>query len=144
GDENDAVKYGPHVGRRLTDDAQDLGRRRLPSQCLITFAAEPRDLCFMAESRGTAHALWRNTALARCRLSTLRFSVFAASSGAPSHCRPSAQDKAGQPSTLGLASGTKSPIGVIKRHAQSLKRSPVLPQYQTSFDTPGTSVKCRQ
>jgi hypothetical protein len=33
-------------------------------------------------------------AFALCRLATLRFSGFATCSGPPSHCRPSAQDKA--------------------------------------------------
>jgi hypothetical protein len=49
------------------------------------------------------YSLRRNTALAPCRLATLRFGGFATCTGPPSHCRPSAQDKAswrGQTSTL--------------------------------------------
>ena len=50
-----------------------------------------------------AHSFWRNAALAPSRLLALRFSRFATCSGPPSHCRPSAQDKASwrdQASTL--------------------------------------------
>ena len=95
GGEDDAVEYESHVGRRLTNDAQDLGRGVLPSQRLISLAGQPRDLCIFIGSGGTAraHSLWRNAALARSRLATLRFCWSAACFGAPSHCRPSAQDK---------------------------------------------------
>ena len=51
----------------------------------------------------TARTLWRNPTLARYCLSTLRFSGFATCTGPPSHCRPSAPDKAswrGHASTL--------------------------------------------
>src|SRR5262245_18828018 len=51
GGEDDAVEYGSHVGRRLTNDAQDLGRGGLPSQRLISLASEPCDLRFLASSR---------------------------------------------------------------------------------------------
>src|SRR5262249_39448426 len=71
----------------------------------VPLSGEPGDFCLLAGSgwTGRAHSLWHSAALARCRLSTLRFSVFATCTGAPSHCRPSAQDKAswrGQTSTL--------------------------------------------
>src|ERR1700746_4216374 len=56
GGEEDAVEYGSHVGRRLTNDAQDLGRGRLPSQRLISLAGQPRDLCIFTGSGGTASA----------------------------------------------------------------------------------------
>ena len=35
------------------------------------------------------------------------------------------------------------PLRANKRHGSSLKRSPVLPQYQTSFDAAGTSASCQ-
>ena len=35
GGEDNAVEYGPRVGRRLTDDAQDIGGSDLPSQRLV-------------------------------------------------------------------------------------------------------------
>src|SRR5262249_24466351 len=96
GGEDDAFEYGSHVGRRLTNDAQNLGRGGLPGQRLISLAREAPDLCFLAGSRGTAraHTLRGDAPLARCRLSTLRLSGLATCSGPPSLCCPSAQDKA--------------------------------------------------
>jgi hypothetical protein len=55
----------PNVGRRLADDAQNLGGCRLPSQRLVTLVGEPRDLCFQPASRGnvTTRGLWRFSVL---------------------------------------------------------------------------------
>src|ERR1700740_3018385 len=39
GGEDDAVEYESHVGRRLTNDAQDLGRGALPSKRLVSLAS---------------------------------------------------------------------------------------------------------
>ena len=38
------VKYRLHVGRRLADDAQDIGSRGLPGQRLLGLVEQPRIL----------------------------------------------------------------------------------------------------
>ncbi len=44
GGEHDGVEYRLHVGRRLTDDAQNLGCRGLPGQRLLRLLEQPRVL----------------------------------------------------------------------------------------------------
>ena len=82
------VGGGGLIGRAVARRAHGL-------QGLVPLPGEPRVVCFLVGSGwiARAHSLWRNAALARCCLSTLRFSAFATCSGPPSHCRPSAQDE---------------------------------------------------
>ena len=88
------VQHRLHVTRRIGDYAENVADRRLLLQRLVTFADDLRDLCFVSGIGGTTHSLWRIAALYGYRLTASRFNWFAACTGAPSHCRPSAQDKA--------------------------------------------------
>src|SRR5262249_60082060 len=90
------VQYFLQIERGPADDLEHVGGGDLLLQRLVPFADDSRDLRFLDGIGGTttAHSLWRNAALARCRLATLRFNGFATCSEPPSHRRPSAQDKA--------------------------------------------------
>ena len=59
------VKHWLHVTWRIGDYAENVADRRLLLQRLVTFADDPRDLCFVSGIGGitTAHILWRIAAL---------------------------------------------------------------------------------
>ena len=85
----DGVEHGMNVGPRACDDAKNLAGRPLLLLRLIPLAFIQRDLLTHTGSgRSAAGGLWRSAALSRCHLTTSRFSLFAACSGAPSHCPP--------------------------------------------------------
>jgi hypothetical protein len=62
---HNGVQHWLHIGGRAADDAQNFARRRLLLQRLVTFTDDPRDLCFVTASEGTATVpgLWRIAAL---------------------------------------------------------------------------------
>ena len=62
---HDALQDRLQLEIGATDDAEDLGRRRLLLQRLVPLAGEPRDLCFSADTEriATAHGLWPIAAL---------------------------------------------------------------------------------
>src|SRR5262249_21705042 len=84
----DHVEHRLDVARRAADDLEHVGGSNLLLTRLIQFAGEPGHLCFRAGRVTRSYGHWRIAALRLCRLATLRFSWFAAYSGAPSH-RPS-------------------------------------------------------
>ena len=119
-----SIEHRLQVEGRTADDLEHVGGRGLPLQRLVQLASEPRDFCFQVGGRSTAGvpSLWRNAAFTRCRLRSLRVRGFATCSGAPSHCRPSAHDKASwrdQTSTPGDGSsqcvGVTFALGLKKR-----------------------------
>jgi hypothetical protein len=62
---HDALQDRLQLEIGATDDAEDLGRRRLLLQRLVPLTGEPRDLCFSADTEriATAHGLWPIAAL---------------------------------------------------------------------------------
>jgi hypothetical protein len=83
------LEYWLKRARRRTDDAKHIRCRELLFPSLIQLSCECCELCFLARGGSTtASRLWRSAALWRCRLAVPRVSLFAACSGAPSHCLP--------------------------------------------------------
>lgn len=80
GGENDAVEDGTHLGRRLTDDTQDIRGGGLPRQRLVALAGSAIELLLQIGNRGvaTTHDLRRIAALWRCRFTASRCNRLAA------------------------------------------------------------------
>jgi hypothetical protein len=69
---HDPVEHRLQIGRRVGDQAQDLGGRRLPLFGFLKFEDELCDFRFRAGRAGHAHGLRRSAALWRRRRAASR------------------------------------------------------------------------
>ena len=91
---DERVKHGLEIKSRAANDLEHASGGSLLLQRLIALAREPRDICFLAGSKGTAPVSSFGRFAAPQRLAALRLCCLAACFVAPSHCLPRGSDKA--------------------------------------------------